>query len=79
MDALIKDESRDFATLNFEKVVKNPEIPCFKTQNSHFPLCEGAFLPFCGAFCHARFMEGNELALSCVFDLVSILDLDTNP
>jgi hypothetical protein len=44
MDALIKDESMDFATLNFRKVEKNPEITPFFVSKRHFPPCERVFL-----------------------------------
>jgi hypothetical protein len=36
MEALIKVESVDFATLNFGKVVKFPEISHFLGSNPHF-------------------------------------------
>jgi hypothetical protein len=44
MDALIKDESMDFATLNFGKVEKNPEITAFSCSSPPFFGCEAGFL-----------------------------------
>lgn len=44
MDALIKDESMDFATLNFEKAEKIPEIPPIFMVNDVFSPCETGFL-----------------------------------
>jgi len=43
MDALIKDESMDFATLNFGKVEKIPEIPPFYIVQQRFLPCESHF------------------------------------
>lgn len=43
MDALIKVESPDFATLNFENVVKKPEISHFFRAIRVFLPCERPF------------------------------------
>ncbi len=44
MDALIKDESMDFATLKFGKVEKIPEIPPFFVGQKRFSPYESHFL-----------------------------------